>query len=252
VASRTLVEERQGPVVLLRLNRPEKHNAFNRELSEAVMETLDRLEGDDGARVLVLTGSGDKAFSAGADMSEALDAVEGRGGGDRTALAIRRMALFQKPVIAAINGYAYGGGSLLAIVCDIRIAAHTASFRFPGVMYGLVIGAGLLPRIVGTAKAKELIFTGRVVEAPEALRIGLVNQLVQAPDLGEAALEMARAIAENSPAAVRFAKRVIDAATIVDAAVELEQRVNVELWASEDHRQRFRQATERLAGGPGA
>ena len=251
--SSALAVERRGPVVLLRLNRADKHNAFNREMSTALIEAVDDLEDDADVRVVVLTGSGDKAFSAGADMSEALGAIEGSGGGDGTAQAIRRVALFARPVIAAVNGYAYGGGALLAIVCDIRIAAHTARFLFPGATYGLVVGASLLPRIVGAAKAKELIFTARVVEAPEAARIGLVNQVVQAPDLEETAMEMARAIAENSPGAVRFSKQVIDAATIVEEAVEREQRANIELWASEDHRRRFREAAERLAGGgPGA
>jgi enoyl-CoA hydratase/carnithine racemase len=251
VPSTALKMDRMGPVVLLRLNRPEKHNAFNREMSTALIEALDGLEHDPEARVVVLTGSGEKAFSAGADMTEALGAVEGGGGGDGTALAIRRVALFSKPVIAAVNGLAYGGGALLAVTCDIRIGAHTARFRFPGAAYGLVVGASLLPRIVGAAKAKELILTARTVEAPEAARIGLVNEVVQAPDLEEAALEMARAIAENSPGAVRFSKQVIDAATIVQEAVEREQRANVELWASEDHRRRFREATERLADGGG-
>lgn len=249
--SGVLVVERRGPVALLRLNRPDKHNAFNREMSAALVEAVDALEGDADVRVVVLTGSGEKAFSAGADMSEALGAIEGggSGGGDGTAQAIRRVALFPKPVIAAVNGYAYGGGALLAIVCDIRVAAHTARFLFPGATYGLVIGASLLPRIVGAARAKELIFTARVVEAPEAARIGLVNQVVQAPDLEETAIGLAGAIAEHSPGAVRFSKEVIDAATIVEEAVEREQRANVELWASEDHRRRFREAAERLAGG---
>jgi enoyl-CoA hydratase/carnithine racemase len=240
--------ERRGPVAVLSLNRPDKHNAINRRVSSALVAHLDALAVDDGVRAVVLTGAGEKAFCAGADMTEALGASRGEGRGDGTVDVIVRLVRFPKPVIAAVNGFAYGGGALLAITCDLRVAAHTARFRFPGAAYGLVIGGSQLPRIVGLSRAKDLIFTARVVDAAEALRIGLVDRLVVQADLEEAALELAGQIAENSPAAVRASKEVIDAVLPLEPAARRELEANLTLRASEEHRRRFRDATERVAG----
>ena len=239
-------EQREG-VAFLRMNRPEKRNAFNRELSLAVAQQMDELEADDSVRVVVLTGSG-KAFSAGADMTEALASV---GSGERRevmAQAVVRVAAFPKPTIAAVNGFAFGGGAVLAVSCDLRIASERASFRFPGAAYGLVVGGNQLPRIVGVAKAKELIFTARTVDAQEAERIGLVNQVVSHQALDEAAWELAQQIAQQSPNAVRWSKAVIDAATTVEKGGQVELEANRALRGSPDHVSRFREATERVAG----
>jgi enoyl-CoA hydratase len=240
--------ERHGPVALLRLNRPDKHNAINRQLSSALVAYLDALAQDDDVRVVVITGVGDKAFCAGADMTEALGASRGEGRGDGTVDVIVRLVRFPKPVIAAVNGFAYGGGALLAITCDLRVAAHTARFRFPGATYGLVVGGSQLPRIVGLSRAKDLIFTARVVDATEALRMGLVDRLVAQPDLEEAALDLAAQIAENSPEAVRASKEVIDAVLPLAPAARRELEANLALRASEEHRRRFRDAAKRIAG----
>ena len=236
---------REG-IALVRMNRPEKHNAFHRELSSAVGDVIDRLEADDAVRVIIMTGSG-KAFSAGADMTEALASLDAGARGDAMAQAVLRVARCAKPVIAAVNGYAFGGGAALACACDIRIASERASLRFPGASYGLVVGGSQLPRIVGMPRAKELIFTARIVEAEEAARIGLVNQLVAHEELDAAAWALARQIAEQSPPAVRWSKAVIDAATIVDKGIELEIEANRALRGSDDHLSRFRAATERVA-----
>ncbi len=236
-------------VAFLRMNRPEKHNAFNRELSVAVSAAIDVAEADDGVRVIVVTGTG-KAFSAGADMNEALASFDNgpsRKDGDVMAQAVVRVARAAKPVIGAINGYAFGGGAALACACDIRIASERASFRFPGAEYGLVVGGSQLPRIVGAPMAKELIFTARVVEADEALRIGLVNSVVPHENLDETAWDLARQIAKQSPDAVRWSKAVIDAASIVEKGVELEIEANRTLRGSADHMSRFREATQRVA-----
>ncbi len=241
-----LLRELRDGVAFLRMNRPEKHNAFDRELSLAVCEAIDASEADDDVRVVVLTGTG-KAFCAGADMTEALASIDSGGRGDVMAQAVVRVARVAKPVIGAINGYAFGGGAALACACDIRLASDQASFRFPGASYGLVVGGSQLPRIVGMAKAKELIFSARVVEAEEAERIGLVNQLVPRDELDAAAWEMARQITEQSPPAVRWSKAVIDAATIVEKGIELEIEANRTLRGSADHVSRFRAATERVA-----
>jgi len=236
---------REG-IALVRMNRPEKHNAFHRELSSAVSDVIDRLEADDAVRVIVLTGSG-KAFSAGADMTEALASLDAGARGDAMAQAVVRVARCAKPVIAAVNGYAFGGGAALACACDLRVASERASFRFPGASYGLVVGGSQLPRIVGAPKAKELIFSARVVGAEEAERIGLVNRVVPHEALEDATWELARQIAEQSPPAVRWSKAVIDAASTVEKGIELEIEANRALRGSPEHVARFRAATERVA-----
>ena len=244
--SELLLSDVRDGVAFLRMNRPEKHNAFNADLSRAVSNAMDELDADDDVRVVVLTGAG-KAFCAGADMTEALASFDSGGRGDVMAQAVVRVARFPKPVIAAVNGYAFGGGAALACACDIRLASERASFRFPGASYGLVVGGSQLPRIVGAAKAKELIFTARVVEAEEAERIGLVNRVVPHDELDGAAWELARRIADQSPDAVRWSKAVIDAATTVEKGIELEIEANRALRGSPDHLSRFRAATERVA-----
>jgi enoyl-CoA hydratase/carnithine racemase len=238
-------ELRDG-VAFLRMNRPEKHNAFNRELSVAACEAIDAAEADDEVRCIVLTGTG-KAFCAGADMNEALASMDAGGRGDVMAQAVVRLARVTKSVIGAINGYAFGGGAALACACDIRLASERASFRFPGAEYGLVVGGSQLPRIVGMPVAKELIFTARVIEAEEAGRIGLVNHVVAHDELDAAARDLANQIAAQSTNAVRWSKAVIDAATVIEKGVELEIEANRALRGSTDHVSRFRQATQRLA-----
>ncbi|HEU4760206.1 MAG TPA: enoyl-CoA hydratase/isomerase family protein [Dehalococcoidia bacterium] len=243
-----LIVERQGPIATVRLNRPEKHNALNAALSFELIHCLDALEADDSVRVIVLTGSGDKAFCAGADMAEAVADTQNGGYVGAPAQATVRLLRVRKPVIAAVNGYAYGGGAVLAINCDIRIASDSARFRFVGASYGLVVGASQLPRIVGAPLAKELIFTARTIDAAEALRIGLANHVVPLEGLETTVLDMARAIAENSPTAVRASKEVIDIVTANKDAARRELAHNTELRQSQEHRDRFRAAAERVTG----
>ena len=238
--------ERAGAVAIIRMLRPEKHNAFNRELSGAVMGALEALETDEEVNCVVLTGSG-SAFSAGADMTEAVAQIADRGRSDGMGQCIARLARFPKPVIGCINGSAYGGGALLAVTCDIRIASEGAAFRFPGAAYGLVVGGAQLPRVVGAAVAKELLFTGRVVRAEEALRIGLVNHVVPHEDVEAAAREMARQIAANSPQALIATKEVVDRATGSEDAARREVEWNRELRGSPEHHERFRAAAARVA-----
>src|SRR3989454_5562665 len=192
--------ERDGHVAAIRLNRPEKHNAINAEMSAELIECLDALEADDNVRVIVLTGAGEKAFCAGADMAEAVGTA-GDSRRDAAARAAIRLLRVRKPTIAAVNGYAYGGGAGFSIYCDIRICSEAAEVRFVGATYGLVVGASQLPRIVGQAIAKELLFTARVIDSYEALRIGLANRVVPHADLSRVVREMAAGLAENSPTA---------------------------------------------------
>ena len=232
--------ERDGHVAAIRLNRPEKHNAINAEMSAELI--------DDDVRVIVLTGAGEKAFCAGADMAEAVGTA-GDSRRDAAARAAIRLLRVRKPTIAAVNGYAYGGGAVFAIHCDIRICSEAAKFRFVGATYGLVVGASQLPRIVGQAIAKELLFTARVVDADGALRIGLANRVVPEAELASVVGEMASAIAQNSPSAVIASKEVVDLATIIAEAGKREMEHNLALRQGEDHRERFRAAAERVIGG---
>ena len=182
--SSILNREQREAVVVLRSKRPEKRNDFNRELALALAGACEELQQDDQVRVVVLTGVGE-AFSAGADMTEALASFEGGRDGQGMAPAVVGVAGFTKPIIAAVNGYAFGGGALIACSCDIRIASERAAFRFPGANYGLVVSGSQLPRIVGAAMAKELIFTARLVEAEEAGRSRLVHRVVRPRGLDE-------------------------------------------------------------------
>ncbi len=248
-----IIHECRGHIAVIRLNRPDKHHAINSMMARELIECLDAFEADDDVGVVILTGAGDKAFCAGADMSEAVAGglSDGRDGKDLAAQAAWRLAQVKKPLIAAVNGYAYGGGAAFAIACDIRIASANASFRFVGASYGLSVGASQLPRLIGAPMAKELIFTARTVDADEAQRIGLVNRVVPFAELESTVLDMASMIAQNSPAAVRASKEVIDIATTNRDAARREGEHNLELRASEDHRQRFRAAAERVTGGQG-
>ncbi len=242
-----IILERHDQIAVIRLNRIEKHNAINGQMSAELIDCLDTLEADDGVRVIVLTGAGDKAFCAGADMAEATKTA-GDTRRDAAARAAIRLSRVKKPLIAAVNGYAYGGGAVFAIACDIRICSETARFRYVGTSYGLVVGASQLPRIVGAPIAKELIFTARTVDAAEALSLGLANQVVALTELEETALKMAAAIAENSPTAVAASKEVIDAATLSVDAAQRELAHNLELRQSDEHKDRFRAAAERVVG----
>jgi enoyl-CoA hydratase/carnithine racemase len=252
---KTLILEDHSRTAVVRLNRPEKHNAISRQMAEELVRCLEALDANPDVRVIILTGAGEKAFCAGADMGEAAlgryegpgaDAPPIEGGRDWAAQAAVRLLRARKPVIAAVNGYAYGGGAVFAIHCDIRICSENARFRFVGASYGLAVGASILPRIVGGPLAKELIFTARAIDADEALRIGLANHVVPLADLERTVLEMAEQIAANSPAAIAASKEVIDIATSAKDAGRAELAHNVELRKSDEHRERFRAAAERV------
>jgi enoyl-CoA hydratase/carnithine racemase len=235
-----VLSERHGGVVVVTFNRPAVLNAFNTALWAAFGEALAPLA-DDDSRVLVLTGAGSRAFSAGADMREvaAASAEETRArGGQAVGLGgCWRCAA----VIAAINGYAYGGGAILATMCDIRIADATARFRFPGAAYGLVAGTAFLPRVVGLPQAMDLALSARPVEANEALAMGLVNRVTPAGEALPAALALAEQIAANEPAAVFATKQALRASLNGDlaAARAREAAFNRGYVGSDEHRRVF-------------
>lgn len=247
MSSETLILERPAPgVALVRLNRIDKHNAINARMSAELIECVDTLEADDEVRSIVLTGAGEKSFCAGADMAESVQRMASGERRDAAAEAAVRLARVRKPVIAAVNGYAFGGGAVFAICCDMRICSEAAQFRFVGATYGLVVGASLLPRIVGAPVAKDLIFTARIVDAEEAARIGLANRVVTHAELERVSIETAAAIAENDPAAVVASKEVIDLATFRPEAARREIDHNVQLRESKEHRLRFEAAARRV------
>ncbi len=211
-----LVEKLEGRVGLLTVNRPDKMNALNRELREALFETLEALRHDDEVRVVVITGAGDRAFIAGADIGEFKDAgavEQYRSMQESNIYSL--MEEFPKPIIAMINGYCLGGGCELSMACDIRIASDRAKLGQPEVNLGIIPGGGgtqRLPRLVGEGRAALLIMSGTLIGAGEAFNIGLVDKTFPAEELREKTLEIARGIAAKSPIALQAAKETILAA----------------------------------------
>jgi enoyl-CoA hydratase len=204
-----LLVAHDGPVATLTINRPKVLNALNRQTVEELGRAVLTLGADDSVRVVILTGAGDKAFVAGADIGEL--AVQTPVSGRETSLLGQRVLdsveQMGKPVIAAINGYALGGGCELALACTLRIAAETARLGQPEINLGLIPGyAGTqrLPRVVGRGRALELLLTGDQISAQEAYRIGLVNRVVPAADLMNEARALAATLAAKAPVAVRY------------------------------------------------
>jgi len=201
-------------IAVVTMNRPETLNAFNSEQLDLLGAAFHALGQDHTVRVVILTGAGDRAFAAGADIKEMVDLTPAGGmafgrKGQALTSAVERLP---QPVIAAVNGYAFGGGCELAIACDVRLASVNARFAQPEVSLGIPPGWGgtqRLPRLIGPGLAAEMIYTGRHVDAEEAQRIGLVNAVHPLDQLMTAAREMAARIARNSPAAVRASKSLI-------------------------------------------
>jgi enoyl-CoA hydratase len=206
--------ERRGAIAVVTMNRPDALNAFNGEQLRLLAETFDEIGNDGSIRCVVLTGAGERAFAVGADIKEMkdLDGVGGLAFGRAGHRATRSVEELPQPVIAAVNGFALGGGCELALASDIRLASENAVFAQPEVTLGIPPGWGgsqRLPRLVGPGLASELIFTGRRVKAEEALRIGLVNAVYPLDQLMDEALKLAESIAASSPLAVRAAKQLI-------------------------------------------
>jgi enoyl-CoA hydratase/carnithine racemase len=216
-----VLEDRRGAVSIVTLNRPEVMNSFNFAMLRELRGQVERLHWDREVRVVIITGSGEKAFCAGADLKER--ATLGEDQVREFIFTIRNLFTFieymNKPVIAAVNGVALGGGTELALACDIRIASEGATMGLTETRLAIIPGAGgtqRLPRLVGRGKAKELIFTGRRVDAREAFDIGLVNQVTPAEKLIDASLEMATMICQAGPIAIAQAKYAINYGLEVD------------------------------------
>jgi enoyl-CoA hydratase len=242
--------ERDGALAILTLDRPERRNALDQAMIDGLHNVLDELGGDESIGALIVTGAGDKAFAAGADIAQLRDRKR------REALLSINSRLFQRmeetpfPTIAAIRGFCLGGGCELALSCDLRVAGDTAKFGQPEVSLGIVPGAGAtyrLPRLVGAGKARELVFTGRILDAAEALRIGLVNQVVPDAEVMAAARKLADEIVKQDRLAVRFAKLLfrLDGSARPGAGYIGEAMAQAVLFESEEKQRRMTEFLER-------
>jgi enoyl-CoA hydratase len=208
-------------IATLTFNRPKALNALNGELLEELSRTLDVVAANEDIRVLILTGSGDKSFVAGADISELAkcNALQGKIFSTKGHEAISKLQCLAIPVIAAVNGFALGGGSEIALACDFIYASENAKFGLPEITLGIIPGFGgtqRLPRLIGPNMAKEMIFTGKMISAIEAQSLGIVNRVVSAEALMTEVLATAKAISQKGKVALRAAKQVIDAGLNVD------------------------------------
>ena len=206
--------EKQDGIAIVTIDRPEALNALNSTVITELEQVVAALESDRDVRCLILTGEG-RSFVAGADIGEQypLDLDGGRRWGQRGSALMRRIEKLEFPTIAAVNGFALGGGCELALSCDLILASEKAKFGQPEVGLGITpgfSGTQRLPRRIGIAKAKELIFSGRMIKADEAKEIGLANAVYPPETLMDAAMEMARSFAKNAPIAVKYAKACID------------------------------------------
>jgi len=212
---KNLIFQQEDGIAIITLNRPKALNALNSETMKELDQLVGSIDANPGIKIVIITGGGEKSFVAGADISEMqnMNALEGRSWGRFSQAVFNKIENLPQPVIAAVNGYALGGGCELAMSCDIRIAAENAKFGQPEVLLGVIPGfAGTqrLPRLIGKGRAKELMFTGDQIDAQEAYRIGLVNKVVPAAELMDAAKKMAAKIMSRGPIAVQLCKSAVN------------------------------------------
>ena len=251
-----ILVERYGSIAVLTVNRPRALNALNTETLTELEHALREIEADDSVRVLIVTGTGQKAFIAGADIGEMAD-LDAKGAKRFAAVAHRAFNALDDlrvPTIAAINGYALGGGLELALCCDIRLAAEGAKVGQPEVTLGITPGFGgtqRLPRVVGASYAMQLVLTGKPIPASEALRIRLVNAVYPDAELMDKAMEMAGQIAGHAPIAVQACKRAIS--TRVDRFIDVDLATEEELFSfcfnTEDQKMAMRAFLEKKPRG---
>jgi len=241
---KNLLCQKENGLAIITLNRPKELNALNSELLSELSSLLDEIAVDESARVVIITGSGDRAFVAGSDVKEMQN---------KTSITVREFVLtnrkanekienLPKPVIAAINGYALGGGCELAMSCDFRIASENARFGQPEINLGIIPGAGgtqRLTRLIGMAKAKELIFTGDMIDAATALSLGLVHKVVPQASLINEAKALGTKLAAKSGPALARAKASINSAwqTTLDTGLDMEMQYFSLAFATEDQKE---------------
>jgi enoyl-CoA hydratase len=239
---KNLIYKKENGIAQIIINRPEKRNALNRATRLEMADALEDTKTDPSVKVLVISGSGGKSFISGSDLTELStftplemeDFVSNLGQQFYT-----RFEQLEKPVVAMINGLCLGAGLELAMACDIRIASNSSRFGQPEILLGIMPGGGgtqRLSRLVGIGKAKELIFTGNMIDAQEALRIGLVNQITPTENLEEVVMSMAKHIAEQSPLSIKWAKKSINAGqeTTLSMGMAYEALAECLLFSSKD------------------
>ncbi len=243
-AYENLLFESENGIGIVTINRPKALNALNAATIYELDRMFDELAKDDTVKAVILTGSGQKAFVAGADITEmqSMSAIKGRNWGKLAQAVFNKIENLPKPVIAAVNGYALGGGCEISMACDIRIAAENAKFGQPEVSLGIPPGFGgtqRLPRLVGKGRAKELLFTGDMIDAEEAYRIGLANKVVASEELMETAKAMAQKIMSRAPIAVQVCKAAVNEGmdTDLESGVAYEAEVFGLCFATEDQKE---------------
>jgi enoyl-CoA hydratase/carnithine racemase len=237
-----LLQDEKDDIVTLTLNRPEAMNSLSAELSATVRKTIDSLATRRDVRAVIITGAGDRAFCAGADLKERRDLNADEKWQQRTRLWEMNEAIWRmpQPVIAAIHGHCLGGGFELALFCDLRVAADNAVFSFPEMTLGAYPGAGAaiaLPRLIGRGRAKEIFFTARKVKADEALSIGIVEWVVPRNDLMAKAQAVASEIKKSSPLGIAGVKQMVNLGTDLefDEAIALNETLRRPLEATKDY-----------------
>lgn len=239
MAYETLLTDTQDGIGVVTINRPNVRNSMNQQVLEELRGALDKLREDESVGVLVFTGAGEKAFVAGADIGELRERTMLDGLAARLQRLYDEIESFEKPTIAALNGYALGGGCELAMACDVRIASENARFGLPETGLSIIPAAGgtqRLARLVGKGRAIEMILTGRIIEADEAYNIGLVSHVVPQAGLMDAVRETAGQILSKGPLAVRLAKLAIQAGFDADqqTGLTIERLAQTVLYSSED------------------
>lgn len=229
---KSILFERVNHAAVVTINRPDKLNALDRSVLDELASAMDLAEAEKEVAAVIITGSGDKAFVAGADITQLkdLDVIAAKEFSDHGQMVFNRIEKFKKPVIAAVNGYALGGGSELAWACHIRVASREARFGQPEVNLGIIPGYGgtqRLVRLAGRGVATEMIVTGDQIDAERALELRLVNKVVAGSDLIPTALEIAESIARRAPFAIRLALQALDAAVQLpqDEGMKLESQL---------------------------
>lgn len=234
---------KENGVAIITLNRPPM-NPLNSQVFRELDQAADELQADDAVKAVIITGAGDRAFAAGADITEMvkLTPVEAYNFCQVSRVAFEKIENLKKPVIAAINGLALGGGCELSLTCDFRLASDTAKFGQPEINLGIIPGAGgtqRLSRLIGAAKAKELIFLGDIIDAAAAEKLGLVNKVVPAGSLMEEAKKLAQKLASKPAVAMQMAKEAINTGVNIDlaSALVLEVQNVVTAFASNDSKE---------------
>ena len=238
-----IILEKDKATAIITISREKALNALNSQVIDELSQAIDVVKADKDIRALIITGAG-RAFVAGADLGvqSVFDVREGRQWGRRGSAVFREIELLQIPTIAAVGGFALGGGCELALSCDMIVADEKAKFGQPEVSLGITpgfSGTQRLPRRIGTAKAKEMIFTGRMIDAYEADRIGLINKIAESGKLMDEAKTLAESCIKNAPTALRYAKACIDRGmqTDIDTGIAIENELFAMCFATEDQKE---------------